>query len=62
MSLGWSIKKRKCGLCITILSRCFLFYILKDAPLFEAARNVHSDIVRFRKENGADINKRGWVR
>ena len=47
---------------MTILSHCFLFYILKDAPLFEAARNVHTDIVRFLKENGADINKRGRVR
>ena len=39
-----------------------LFYILKDTPLFEAARNGHSDIVRLLIENGADVNKRGSVR
>ena len=25
ISLGWSLKKRKCGLYITILSHCFYF-------------------------------------
>ena len=25
ISLGWSLKKRKCGLCITILFHCFCF-------------------------------------
>ena len=40
----------------------FLFYILKDTPLFEAARNGHTDIVRLLIENGADVNKGGWVR
>ena len=25
ISLGWSLKKRKCGLYITILSHCFSF-------------------------------------
>ena len=39
-----------------------LFYILKDAPLSEAARYGHSDIVRLLIENGANINKAGWVR
>ena len=40
----------------------FLFYILKDTPLIEAARNGHTDIVRLLIENGADVNKEGWVR
>ena len=40
----------------------FLFYILKNTPLFEAARNGHTDIVRLLIENGADVNKGGWVR
>ena len=40
----------------------FLFYILKDTPLFEAARNGHTDIVRLLIENGADVNKGGGVR
>ena len=40
----------------------FLCYILKDAPLFEAARNGQTDIVRLLIENGADVNKEGWVR
>ena len=39
----------------------FLFYILKDTPLIEAARNGHTDIVRLLIENGADVIK-GWVR
>ena len=40
----------------------FLFYILKDTPLSEAARNGHTNIVRLLIENGADVNKGGWVR
>ena len=40
----------------------FLFYIVKLTPLFEAARNGHTDIVRLLIENGADVNKEGWVR
>ena len=40
----------------------FLFYILKNTPLIEAARNGDTDIVRLLIENGADVNKRGWVR
>ena len=40
----------------------FLFYILKNTPLFEAARNGHTDIVRLLIENGADVNKGGRVR
>ena len=40
----------------------FPFYILKYTPLFEAARNGHTDIVRLLIENGADVNKGGWVR
>ena len=39
----------------------FLFYILKDTPLIEAARNGHTDIVRLLIENGADVNKGGRV-
>ena len=39
----------------------FLFHILKDTPLTEAARNGHSDIVRLLIENGADVNKGGGV-
>ena len=42
-------------------SLVFLFYILKDTPLSEAARNGHTDIVRLLIENGADVSK-GWVR
>ena len=40
----------------------FPFYILKDTPLSEAARNGHTNIVRLLIENGADVNKGGWVR
>ena len=40
----------------------FLFYILKDTPLFEAARNGHTYIVWLLIENGADVNKEGGVR
>ena len=40
----------------------FLFYILKDTPLIEAARNGHTDIVRLLIENGADVNKGEEVR
>ena len=40
----------------------FLFYILKDTPLFEAARNGHTDIVRLLIKNGADVNKGRGVR
>ena len=40
----------------------FLFYILKDTPLTEAARNGHTDIVRLLIENGADVNKEEMVR
>ena len=40
----------------------FLFYILKDTPLIEAARNGHTDIVRLLIENGADVNKEEMVR
>ena len=40
----------------------FLFYILKDTPLIEAARNGHTDIVRLLIENGADVNKGERVR
>ena len=43
-------------------SLVFLFYILKDTPLCGAASNGHTDILRLLIENGADINKRGWVR
>ena len=39
----------------------FLFYILKETALTEAARNCHSDIVRLLKENGADVKKGGRV-
>ena len=39
-----------------------LFYILKDTPLFEAARNGHTDIVRLLIENEADVNREGRVR
>ena len=40
----------------------FLFYILKDALLSEAAGNGHTDIVRLLIENGANINKARRVR
>ena len=40
----------------------FLFSILKDTPLCEAARNGHTDIVRLLIENGADVNKGERVR
>ena len=40
----------------------FLFYILKDTPLFLVARNGYTDIVRLLIENGADVNKGRWVR
>ena len=40
----------------------FLFYILKDTPLCEAAKNGHTDIVRLLIENGADVNEGERVR
>ena len=40
----------------------FLFYILKDPPLFEAAGNGQTDVVRLLIENGADVNKEVGVR
>ena len=40
----------------------FLFYIVKLTPLFEAARNGHTDIVRLLIENGADVNMGERVR
>ena len=43
-------------------SLVFLFYILKDTPLSQAARNGHNDIVRLLIENGADVNKGESVR
>ena len=30
ISLGWSLKKRKCGLYITILSHCFCFLYFEE--------------------------------
>ena len=35
---------------------------LKDTPLSGAVRNGHTNIVRLPIENGADVNKGGWVR
>lgn len=40
----------------------FLFCILKDTPLIEAARCGHTYIVRLLLENGAAVNKRRLVR
>ena len=40
----------------------FLFFIVKLTPLFEAARNGQTDIVRLHIENGADVNEGGGVR
>ena len=40
----------------------FLFHILKDTLLLKAARNGDTDILRLLIENGADVNKEGWVR
>ena len=40
----------------------FLFYVLKGIPLYWAARNSQTDIVRLLIENGADVNKEEWVR
>ena len=40
----------------------FFLYILKDTPLFEAASNGYTDIVRLLIENGADVNKGERVR
>ena len=40
----------------------FLFYILKHTPLCAPARNGNTNIVRLLIENGADVNKGGWVR
>ena len=40
----------------------FRFSILKGAPLPEAARIGHTDIVRLLIENRADINEAGGVR
>ena len=63
ISVGWSLKKRKCGLIYYYtFSLFFLFYILKNFPLTGAARNGHTNIVRLLIENGADVNKGRWVR
>ena len=40
----------------------FLFQFREGTPLSEAARNGHSDIVKFLIENGVDVNKEGQVR
>ena len=40
----------------------FLSYFVKFTPLFEAARNGETDIVRLLIENGADVNEGGGVR
>ena len=39
----------------------FLFYILKHTPLYAAASNGNTNIVRLLIENGADVNKGEWV-
>ena len=59
-----TIQKRKCALCIIVLSHFLIFLsnILKDTPLTEAAMNGHVFIVKLLIENGADVNKGGLVR
>ena len=62
ISLGWSLKEEKMRFIYYYTFSVFFFYILKDTLLFEAARNGYTDIVKLLIENGADVNKEGWVR
>ena len=58
---GWSWQKKNVLYLVLYFFIGFLFNILKDTPLTEAARNGHTDIVRLLIENGADVNKGGRV-
>ena len=60
--LKTSLKEENAVYVLLYFFIVFLSYILKDTPLFEAANNGHSDIVRFLIERRADVNKEVRVR
>ena len=53
--------EEKCALLLLHVFIGFLFYILKNTPLRNAARNGHTDIVRLLIDNGANVNTGGRV-